>query len=244
VSAGVPSLAKEWFLAEGRTGAFFDEFLLVGNPGPQTATVTFTFFLESGEVVEGTLSVDPNGRATLPVAESASLLESIVGNAAALEDAALSVRVTADVPIVVERAMYWPKDGLGWAEAHNSFGMTETGTRWGLAEGRVGGEKLFDTYILLANPGTETAHVTITYLRANGRPPVVQEVDVPGTSRKNAVPQWELLGADGRSLLAGEEFGALIESTHPIVVERAMYWSGPGAPFWAGGTNATATKLP
>jgi hypothetical protein len=38
-------------------------------------------------------------------------------------------------------------------------------------------------------------------------------------------------------------FGALIESTQPIVVERSMYWNAGGV-FWAAGTNATATRLP
>ena len=28
-----------------------------------------------------------------------------------------------------------------------------------------------------------------------------------------------------------------------IVVERAMYSNGPGAPFWAAGTNVLATRL-
>ena len=245
-SAGVPALAQEWFLAEGRTGSFFDEYVLVGNPGDQPATVTFTFLLESGQTVVGTAHVGAASRMTLPVAETGSYLTNIIGNAALLADAAVSVRVTADVPIVVERAMYWPKTDTGWAEAHNSFGITETGTRWALAEGRVGRGRGFDTYILLANPGDEDAVVTITYLRANGQAPVVQVVDVPATSRRNAVPQWDasMLAPGGTSLLADEEFGALIESTVPIVVERAMYWDGPGAPFWAGGTNATATKLP
>ncbi|MBN8733935.1 MAG: hypothetical protein J0L64_25590 [Acidobacteria bacterium] len=45
--------------------------------------------------------------------------------------------------------------------------------------------------------------------------------------------------------LPDHEFSAIIESTNgiEIVVERAMYWNGPGSAFWAGGTNATAVKL-
>ena len=65
--------------------------------------------------------------------------------------------VTADVPVIAERAMYWPADD--WGEAHNSFGVTETATKWGLAEGRVGGPQHFVTYILLANPTTTAAEV-------------------------------------------------------------------------------------
>jgi hypothetical protein len=38
-------------------------------------------------------------------------------------------------------------------------------------------------------------------------------------------------------------FGAHIESTQPIAVERALYWNAGGV-VWSAGTNATATRLP
>jgi hypothetical protein len=43
--------------------------------------------------------------------------------------------------------------------------------------------------------------------------------------------------------LSDEEFGAVIESTQPIAVERALYANANGI-VWAAGTNATATRLP
>ena len=42
-SAGVSDGATSWFLAEGATGPFFETFVLVGNPNPVAANVTFTF---------------------------------------------------------------------------------------------------------------------------------------------------------------------------------------------------------
>ena len=49
--------------------------------------------------------------------------------------------------------MYWAGPAVSLdAKAHNSFGVVEAGTHWGLAEGRVGGPLNFHTYILLANP--------------------------------------------------------------------------------------------
>jgi hypothetical protein len=238
-SAGVPAPSRTWFLAEGQTGPFFDEYILVSNPGEADARVTFTFLLESGETIAGTKQVAGNSRFTLDVEAASLLLDagSITGNAGLLANAAVSVKVEADEPIVVERAMYWPGAFTTWAEAHNSFGVTDTGTRWGLAEGRVGRGRGFDTYILLANPGVDDVLVTITYLRSEGRAPIVRTYTLKATSRQNVNPLAE-------GLMTDEEFGALIEATAPIVVERAMYWNGPGAPFWAGGTNATATKLP
>jgi hypothetical protein len=250
-SAGVSSLSTTWFHAEGATGRFFDEYILVGNPGDDAAEVTFTFLLESGQTVVASREVPARSRYTLDVENAAAfvqngLLTAVSGDLTLLADAAVSTRVQSTVPIVSERAMYWPGDFTTWAEAHNSFGVTETGTRWGLAEGRTGGPRGFETFILMANPGDRPAHVRITYLRPDGSTLVRESCAVSAT---NCLP---VVGATSRSnewvnaVIPVGEFGALIESTNgvPIVVERAMYWNGPGAPFWAGGTNATATKLP
>ena len=43
--------------------------------------------------------------------------------------------------------------------------------------------------------------------------------------------------------LLDETFGAVIVSSQPIAVERAMYGNAGGQVF-AAGTNATATRLP
>jgi len=40
--------------------------------------------------------------------------------------------------VIVERSQYWPHGN--WYEAHNSAGETSAGTKWALAEGRVGGQ--------------------------------------------------------------------------------------------------------
>jgi hypothetical protein len=68
----------------------------------------------------------------------------------------------------------------------------------------------------------------------------VQTDAVPATSRFN-------VNANGvPGLRDGERFGALIESTAPIAVERAMYSNAASQPgiAWPAGTNATATRLP
>jgi hypothetical protein len=48
---------------------------------------------------------------------------------------------------------------------------------------------------------------------------------------------------DGLIDLHDERFGALITSTQPIAVERAMYGNA-GGQIWQTGTNAVATRLP
>jgi hypothetical protein len=227
-SAGVAALATSWFLAEGATGPFFDEYVLVGNPGSTDALVTLSFLLPDGTRIDRPTVVPAQARRTFNV----ETLDPGLANTA------VSTTVTSDTPIVVERAMYWA-DGA-WREAHNSFGVTGTGLRWGLAEGRIGGARNFQTYILLANPSDQPAEVRITFLRPDGLPTAPLTRTVLPTSRLNIEP-----GHLPPDVHAAGTFGTLVESTNgvPIVVESAMYWDEPGR-FWSGGTNVTATRLP
>jgi len=226
-SAGVPDPSTTWYHAEGATGPYFDTYVLVGNPNATEATVTFTFLLETGQTITRIKTIPALGRLTVNVEAEDPLLA----------NAAVSTTVTSDVPVISERAMYWPGAFTSWNEAHNSFGVTQTGIRWALAEGRVGGAQGFETYILVANPSTSAAAVRITYLRASGNP-VVKSFTVGPTSRFNVHVN------SGVPEIAGEHFGAVIESLNgvPIIVERAMYWSALGV-IWAGGTNVTAVRL-
>ena len=194
-SAGVPRLANDWFLAEGATGGFFTTFVLLANPGVAAANVTMTYLREGGGTVTRTKTLPAGTRLTINVAtEDATLAATSV-----------ATRVTADRPIVVERAMYWPMSGASWNEASNAFGVTQTALKWGLAEGRVGGPNAFQTYILVANPGTTVANLSLTILRTTGAP-IVKTLAVPAGARLtittgpgSAVPE-----------LADESFGATI----------------------------------
>ena len=145
------------------------------------------------------------------------------------------------VPVVVERAMWWPGGAQGpWYEGHNSPGATTTGTVWALAEGEVGGGSGASTYILVANTGTSTASIRVT-LFIEGGGIAVRTFTVPASSRFN-VDVATVFGAT----VANTRMGALVESLGtspaPIVVERAIY-SNAGGRVWAAGTNALATRI-
>ncbi len=227
-SAGVPDAATSWFLAEGATGSFFDNFILVSNPNGVPANLTVTFLLDSGVAIPTIHQVPANARITINVETQDAQLAS----------ANVSTTVTSDVPVIAERAMYWSGGFTTWYEAHNAFDVTATGTKWGLAEGRVGAPFNHQTFILLANPSGTAATVRITYLRTNGTT-VVKTYTVAGTSRKNVWVNAEV------PELVNEGFGALIEVTNgvEIAVERALYWDN-GAQVFGVGTNATAIRLP
>ncbi len=231
-SAGVTAPAIEWFLAEGNTGPYFDLFVLIANPGPTVAQVDATYLLPSGTVVTRPYTVAPTSRFNIWVD----------GEDALLADTAVSttIRSTNGVPVIVERALWWPGTFGQWYEAHNSPGATSTGTRWAVAEGEVGGTRGIDTYLLLANTSAMPGSVKVTLLFEDGTTSD-KTFAVAANSRFNVEVRSEFPAA------IDKRFGAIVESLGPtqaqIVVESAMYWNA-GGQFWASGTNALATKLP
>jgi subtilisin-like proprotein convertase family protein len=227
-AAGVNRPERKWFLAEGATGSFFETFVLIGNPNDAAANVTLTYLLPTGATVTQPVQVAANGRLTINV-------ETVDPQ---LADTAVSTTLVSDRPIVVERAMYWPDITLGWQEAHNSFGLTEAGLRWGVADGRIGGARDFQTYILLANPNAVAAEVEVRFLKESRVE--IRNYTLPPTSR------WNIsVGADVPELGMGV-FSAEVRvlNFQPIAVEKAMYWNDTGGAIWAGGTGVTATLLP
>jgi len=227
-SAGVSRPATEWFLAEGATGSFFTTFVLLANPTPTPAAVTMTYFREGGGTVTRTKTIAPNARLTINLA----------GEDPSLAATSAATKVVADQPIVVERAQYWPFDPSQWQEAHGAFGVTETGRHWALAEGRVGGPFGYQSFVLLANPGTAPATVTLTFLRTTGTP-VAKTVTVQAGARLTVTTGPGSMVPE----LANESFGVTVVSDQPIVAERAMYSNANGI-VWAAGSNATATAIP
>jgi hypothetical protein len=113
------------------------------------------------------------------------------------------------------------------------------GRRWGFAEGRVGGTGSAQTYVLIANPGVQSATITATFLRGDGTT-IVKAFEVAPESRFNIA-----IAGPGSSVpeLADEPFGIIVDSTQPVAVERSLYMNALGV-TWASGTNASGTALP
>ena len=203
--------------------------MLVANAGGTDAQIEATYLLPNGTTVVKPYTVAANSRFNIWVDyEDARLANTAVST---------TIRSTNAVPVIVERAMWWP-DG-NWYEAHNSPGATTTGTKWALAEGEVGGTRGVDTYILIANTSSAAGSVKVTLLFEDGTS-AEKTVTVSGNSRFNVDARTAFPAA------LNKRFGAMVESlgTAPaqIVVERAMYWDALGQ-RWAAGTNALATKL-
>jgi uncharacterized repeat protein (TIGR03803 family) len=240
-SAGVTAPALEWFLAEGATGAFFDLFVLIANPSPTAATVEVEYLQVGGGSLTKTYTVAGNSRFTIWV-DDEQLPAGSGTKPFAATSVSMAVRSTNAVPIIVERAMWWPGSDFSsnyWYEAHTSPGVTRTATRWAMGGAEIGGVDWADTYVLIANTTATNGRARVS-LVSDDYLAGVSTVDVPAKSRVTVSLRTIPGAIDGR-------YGVIVESlgpdTVPLVVERATYAS-PGGVTWAAGGNALASPLP
>jgi hypothetical protein len=127
--------------------------VLLQNPGDGTATVTLDFMLPDGSIVTREVSLPGRRRHSVHV-------DTIPG----LEATDVSTRITSDLPIVAERAMYF--DYKGRKGGHVTIGASEKRTQWYLAEGYTG--RRVRQYVLLLNPGDKAASVDVVFMRPDG----------------------------------------------------------------------------
>lgn len=238
-SMGVTEPATRWFLAEGATGPYFDQFVLIANPGATDARVRLTYLLTDGRVYARMLLAPAGARTTVWV--DREQIPGVPGHPLANVALSTSVESVDGVPLVVERAMWWPGQVETWHEAHNSAGATQTGARWALADGEVGGPRAMETYVLIANLSPRTGSARVRLLFEDGT----------STSRVVALaPQSRTDVAVGQTFgatVAGRRFGAIVEAMGDapveLVVERSMYGEASGV-TWAAGTSVVGTRLP
>ena len=95
ICAGCTVPLSEALFAEGCTRSGFDEYICILNPNPGTATIQASFMDAAGAVIPGTYGIGTRSRLTLNVRD-------IVG-----PDKDVSVRLVSDLPLVVERPMYF-----------------------------------------------------------------------------------------------------------------------------------------
>jgi hypothetical protein len=228
---GVTAAAPSWFLAEGATGPFFDLYVLIANPTDADATVQARYAKPDGSVVTQNYPVRANSRHSV-------FVDAIPG----LENTAVATTLTSTtgaVPIVAERAMYWPGGFFDYYEGHASPGTTTTARSWIVGGGERGGGSAAQTYVLVANTDNRIGEATITVLPDvgfAGDVPAPVIVPLPATSR-TTIPISQIAGT----------FGVLVASTGTapveLVVESATY-RDVGGVTWAAGSNALATPVP
>ncbi len=202
VSTGAESPGNSWFLAEGTTRPGFHPYLCILNPGGEEADVGVDLIGFSGELLRREVAVPSLSRYTLNLRE---ILPRGVD---------FSIRVTSDLPVVVERPLYYPTADFETANAMENIRRLsmDIGPR---VEGTAG-EEAAASFLssLLANYGYKVE---------------IQVVPLPnGLYTRNVVAALE----DG-SLATGEPRKTLVVGGHYDTKGRT---GSPGANDNASGT--------
>ena len=155
--------AEHWFIAEGSTGGGFDTWILLQNPGDAKAKVQVTFATAAGPQTPIPMTLEAKTRTTIRIQDHVP------------DDFHVSTFVDSDQPVVAERSMYWDKRFWGATSVPGSpqpYEMKGGHSNLGVAldeAGSVGGigktiwfpegstAPGYDTWILIANPGTAEA---------------------------------------------------------------------------------------
>jgi kumamolisin len=200
-----------WYFAEGSVGGSFSEFLTVLNPSPtQDANVTVTYLFENKapqivtHVAPHSVRTTISANTDLGVSASSTTSESI------------SAIVTSNVPVVVERPMYF--NFFGIASGTDVLGATNANqTTFYFAEGdaRHNSSQSYSTFVTMLNPSqTATANVTITYY-ANGNTVGTQNLAVGPQKRGTTSPS---------DIGITSQVAIKVTSDIGIVVERPLYF--------------------
>jgi hypothetical protein len=218
---GADAPLDTWYFAEGYTGPGFEEWLCLANFSDQAATVDVTYLYPDGDPLLKQYVVPGDRRMTLSVNEEAGAGREV------------SIRADSDRPVVAERPMYFDYQGSaahGWTGGHCVMGAGEAGGQWYFAEGYTGPG--FEEWLCLANPGTEDAEVTVTYLY-QGEEASAKKYTVKAESRRTLNVNEEA-GSD-------KELGMLVSSGKPVLAERPMYFDYGG--MWDGGHCVVGAAL-
>lgn len=207
VSGGETALSQYWYFAEGYTGATFQEYLTLFNPGDMQTSVSIQPYETSGSL--------PAAPLTRMVAAHSRLT---VNLRAALPNQSLGLLVQADHPIAAERTLYWGA-GSGSAKygAAVNAGMTGPAAQWLFPYASIAGGN--QSFLALVNPNSVEAHVRLTYYSDGGASAAVLNTTVdPGT--RATLTLRPAIATDG----AG--FAVVAGSDVPIVCEEAQYFGG------------------
>jgi Tol biopolymer transport system component len=202
-----------WYFAEGATRPY-SLYYLLQNPNAAAATVAVTYLQPAPRApIARTYTVPARSRLTIDV-----------NGEPGLAGAEVSATVTADLPILAERAMYLSTKEEFFAAGHDGVAIGEPATEWFIAEGATG---FFSLYYTIANPNASPAALVVRYLLPGG-----VTFEVPHEVAGNARLTIDVAGDDPR--LRSAEVSAVIRSTNgiPVVAERVMWWPR-GAPYEA-----------
>ena len=244
VASGVVSPATSWFFAEGATGAFFDTYLLLSNPGDAAATVDVEF-TRAHDVTDISTAL-PIARQYVVPARSRQTIW-VAQEDPDLRDTQVGARMTSSQPIVAERTMWWPgPTSATWRENHAETGSPDSGRLWAMADVQADADAGgWDTFVLVATTEQFLSVIRVTVACDDGT--TVTRDKRLSVNRTTLWMRYEF------PEIVGRRCATMVESLPtritlspivplyrtPLVVEKAMYRGH----FAAGGVTL-ATRLP
>jgi hypothetical protein len=217
VSVVTANVARTWYFAEGYTGGSFTEYLTIANPNASAANVQVQYFLESSGPVTRSYSLQANSRYTISVNNQVGANKTV------------SAVVTADLPIIAERPMYFTYGSIPGGS--DVLGATALGQNFDF--GYLDTSSNHDTWLTILNQNASSMTATIQYFAAGGGAPVTRTHTVAAMSRGT-------VRVSDEGLIPGS-YSALAHLSAPGLIERPMYFVD-GVTGYAG--SATLVGVP
>ncbi len=188
-----------WYFAEGCTRQGFNQWLCIQNPNDQMAKVQVDYMTEDGGLISKEYGVTAHSRYTVNVNNDVARQHDV------------SCRIISDLPVVVERPMYFLYQ-MSLDEGSDAMGVNKACSSWYLAEGctRSG----FEEYVCLQNPGEQEASVALFFMLEDGS--VVQHTVKVSPGFRVTVRVNDIVGE-------GHDVSTEVMSDEPVVCERPMY---------------------
>ena len=197
MGAGRPE--TEWYFAEGCTRTGFNQWICIMNPNDQEAKAKVTYVMEDGGRIEREYRLRPRSRFTVNVNNDVARQHDV------------STCVRSDLPVVVERPMYFLY-ASSIDEGSNAMGVNKAGSSWYFAEGctRAG----FEEYLCLMNPGKDEARASLRFMLEDSSQ-LLRTVNVPPGTRVT-VKVNDIVGP-------GHDVSVEVMSDLPLIAERPIY---------------------
>jgi P pilus assembly chaperone PapD len=214
---GSPFLAQDWYLAEGATFDPYIEYITIQNPNAADATVAIQYYTPAGVPITTNHTIAAHSRFTLNAGTDSGVA------------AEISTYLHSNLPILVERPMYFNQLHGGLPGGHCAVGVNSTSDEWFFGEGYTGTG--FDEFITVQNPGGVVANLIVTYYVLGG---------MPITKNNTVQPNSRLTINVGQDAGEGLNLSAYVLSDQPVICERPMYffYQGYHAYNWAGGHDS------
>lgn len=205
VGLGAAAPGPIWYFPEGLVADGLNERFLVYNPGTTEAQVELSLALDSGEAEPLRLTIPRESRLAVNASDESRIPKNVPH--------AVTVRAVEGPDVVVERAV----DGAAPSARTGvsiTLGARLPALRWATAAGAADDNN--DHWVLVQNPGTQPARVTLNFLADGSATPVgsFSSIEVlPGQRRALHV----------NDALKRPAVPLLLTSTQEVIVERAVY---------------------